>query len=708
MTARRFLPFILTLIFCSATLAQTPATANQNNLMPAPASLQFNNGRLPIDKSFTVAARGTVDSRLKSGIDRAVRRLEGRTVLTVARTLAPEEGATLIVDAAGPGKAVASVDEDESYSLDVTEKQAVLKAPTVVGALRGLETFLQLLQSDTDGYFIPAVHIDDRPRFRWRGLLIDVARHYQPMEVLKRNLDAMAAVKLNVLHWHLTEDQGFRIESKKFPKLHELGSDGLYYTQDQAREIIAYARDRGIRVVPEFDMPGHATSWLVGYPELGSAPGPYSIERGAGIFEPALDPTREEVYKFLDTFLGEMAALFPDAYLHVGGDENEGKQWDRNPQIQEFMKKKGIKDNHALQSYFNQRVLQILKKHGKIMMGWDEILQPDLPKEVVIHSWRGPNALAEAARRGYNSVLSAGYYIDLIFPASQHYAVDPLPFDSKLTEAEAAHVLGGEATMWSEWVSPETIDSRIWPRTAAIAERLWSPRTVTNVDDMYRRLAIMSVRLEELGLTHEKNQAMLLRRLAGGQDTKALETLVSVIEPVKEYRRYQQRPQSMLSPLTGLIDASQPDSDEARAFAASVDALLSDAPRFNAHAEQLKHVLLRWRNAGPELEVLIDGSPALHEARPLAKDLAELGTAGIEALTYISSGVSPSTEWRDARLLALEQAAKPKGALEFSVIASLRQLVIAASEQSLLKQMTPAEWKAQVKALASPPTKPGD
>jgi hexosaminidase len=674
--------------------------------MPVPASLRFNNGRLAINKSFTVAARGTIDGRLKAGIDRALRRLEGRTVVEIARGLTDDAGATLVIEAAAAGKSIPSIDEDESYSLEVSEKQAVLKAPTVVGALRGLETFLQLLDSDPDGYFIPAVRIDDRPRFRWRGLLIDVARHYQPMEVLKRNLDAMAAVKLNVLHWHLTEDQGFRIESKKFPRLHEMGSDGQFYTQDQAREIIAYARDRGIRVVPEFDMPGHATSWLVGYPELGSAPGPYSIERGAGIFEPALDPTREEVYKFLDTFLGEMAALFPDAYLHIGGDENEGKQWDRNPQIQEFMKKKGIKDNHALQTYFNQRLLQILRKHGKIMMGWDEIFQPDLPKEVVIHSWRGPNALAEAARKGYNGVLSAGYYIDLIFPASQHYAVDPIPFDSKLTEAEAAHVLGGEATMWSEWVSPDTIDSRIWPRTAAIAERLWSPRTVTNVDDMYRRLAITSIRLEELGLTHEKNQAMLLRRLAGGQDTGPLQTLVSVIEPVKEYRRYQQRPQTMLSPLTGLIDAAQPDSDEARQFAATVDALLSDAPKFNAHAEQVRSILLRWRNAGPDLEVMIDGSPALHEAKPLAKDLVELGTTGLEALSYISSGVSPSTEWRDARLSAIEQAAKPKGALEFSIIPSLRQLVIAASELSLLSQMTPAEWKAQVKALATPPAKP--
>jgi hexosaminidase len=675
--------------------------------MPVPASVRFNDGRLGVGKSFSVAARGHSDARLGAAVERFLRRLEGRTVMELPRGLAADAGAaSLVIEAAGPGHGVPAVEEDESYTLEVTGRQATLKAPTVVGALRGLETFLQLLDGDREGFFVPAVSIQDRPRFPWRGLLIDVARHYQPMEVLKRNLDAMAAVKMNVLHWHLTEDQGFRIESKKFPRLHTLGSDGHFYTQDEAREIIAYARDRGIRVVPEFDMPGHATAWLVGHPELGSAPGPYTIERGAGIFEPALDPTREEVYKFLDTFLGEMAALFPDAYLHIGGDENEGKQWDRNPKIQAFMKEKGIKDNHALQGYFNRRVLAILKKHGKTMMGWDEIFQPDLPDEVVIHSWRGPQALAEAARKGYKGVLSNGYYIDLIFPTHQHYANDPIPEGSTLKPEEAARVLGGEATMWSEWVTPETIDSRIWPRTAAIAERLWSPRDVRDVEDMYRRLSVVSVRLEELGLTHEKNQAMMLRRLAGGRDTAPLQTLVSVVEPVKEYRRYQQRPQTMLSPLTGLIDAARPDSDAARRFASQVDALLSDAPRFEAHAMQLRTTLTGWRNAGPELEALLDRSPGLHEARPLAKDLAELGTAGLEALSYLSRGVAPPAEWRDARLAALDAAAKPKAALEFAVIPAVRQLVVAAYEQPRLSRLMPAEWKAQVKQLSEPAPKP--
>ena len=661
----------------------TPA---QINLMPAPASVQIQTGRLRLTSSFSVAVKKYADDRLRAGIVRMVKRLAGRTVLTLPLDLATDEtAATLLVQCDGAGEIIPALGENESYNLEINDQQAHLEAPTVVGALRGLETFLQLLQGDRDGYYLPAIKIQDQPRFSWRGLLIDVGRHYEPMEVLKRNLDAMAAVKLNVFHWHLTEDQGFRVESKKFPKLHTLGSDGLFYTQDQVREIIAYARDRGIRVMPEFDIPGHSTSWLVGYPELGSAPGPYKIERGAGIFEPALDPTREQTYKFLDTFLGEMAALFPDEYMHIGGDENEGKQWDRNPQIQAFMKEKGIKDNHALQAYFNQRVLKILQKHHKKMIGWEEILHPDLPKDAVIHSWRGPASLADAARKGYNGILSAGYYIDLMFPASQHYLADPIPPDTSLTAEEAKHILGGEATMWGEWVSPETIDSRIWPRTAAIAERLWSPRNVNNVEDMYRRLAVVSRQLEELGLTHEKNYGMLLRRLAASADTGPLRTLASIIEPVKQYRRYQMRPQTMLSPLTGLVDAARPDSETARRFNANVDAFLSDAPRFALYRSELEGTLAEWEAASRALGPMIDRSPALQEARPLANDLGAIAEAGLAAMSYLSSGSAPRAEWRQAQLARLDEAAKPKAALEFVVIAGVRKLVIAAAELPQLR-----------------------
>jgi hexosaminidase len=662
-----------------------------------PASVQLQAGRLPITNAFSVATKGYADDRLRAGVVRMIRRLAGRTVMTLPLDLADDGNtATLVIQCDQGGASIPSVDEDESYSLEITDKQARLVAPTVVGALRGLETFLQLIQGDREGYYLPGIKVNDRPRFPWRGLLIDIARHYQPPEVLKRNLDAMAAVKLNVLHWHLTEDQGFRVESKRFPKLHTMGSDGLYYTQDQVREIIAYAAARGIRVMPEFDIPGHSTSWLVGHPELGSAPGPYRIERGAGIFEPALDPTRDQTYKFLDGFLGEMAALFPDAYMHIGGDENEGKQWDRNPQIQAFMKQKGIKDNHALQAYFNKQVLKILQKHGKKMIGWEEILHPDLPKDAVIHSWRGAASLADAAKKGYQGILSAGYYIDLMFPASQHYVADPLPADSALTPEEAKKVLGGEATMWGEWVSPETIDSRIWPRTAAIAERLWSPRSIVDVADMYRRLDVISLQLEELGLTHKRNHDMLLRRLARSEDIGPLRTLASIIEPVKEYRRYQVRPQTMLSPLTGLVDAVPPDSEAARKFNLMVDGYLSDAPRFQLYRQEIANVFADWHASSLALNPIVDRSPALEEARPLVRNLGELGITGTEALAYLESGTASTNEWRDAHLAKLKEAAKPNAALEFVVISGLTRLVNATAERPTLKSASRAQAEKRI------------
>ena len=323
---------------------------------------------------------------------------------------------TISVD--GPGQAIQSLDENESYTLDVSSTGAHLKATTDVGAMHGLQTFLQLVQNGDSSYFLPAVSIQDTPRFRWRGLMIDCSRHFETIDVIKRTLDGMAAVKLNVFHWHLSDDQGFRMESKIFPKLTEMGSDGQFYTQDQAREIVAYARARGIRVVPEFDIPGHAQAWYAGYLYLASAPGPYAIEHTYGIFDPVMDPTRKSTYQFLDKFIGEMATIFPDPYFHIGGDENNGVQWKNNPSIQEFMKQHNLQGTAGLQTYFNQQLLPILKKHGKIMVGWDEIFAPGLSKDAVIQSWRGFDSLAASAKQGYNGILSAGYYLDQIQPAS--------------------------------------------------------------------------------------------------------------------------------------------------------------------------------------------------------------------------------------------------------------------------------------------------
>ncbi|MGB9179971.1 MAG: family 20 glycosylhydrolase [Pyrinomonadaceae bacterium] len=702
----RYIASLFLLLLCAPVAsAQDSSTlqASRRNLMPVPAHVEFQAGRLALDKSFRVAVKAPTDDRLRPAVERALKRLEGRTGLEFAPYYSNDEnGARLLVQTAAPGKIIPSVDEDESYTLEVTNNQARLVAPTVIGVLRGLETLLQLVEGDAAGYYLPAVKISDRPRFPWRGLLIDSSRHFQTIEHLKRELDGMAAVKLNVFHWHLTENQGFRIESRKYPKLHLMGSDGLYYTQEQAREIIKYAQARGIRVIPEFDMPGHTTAWFVGHPEMASAPGPYQIERQWGIFDPAMDPTNEEVYKILDGFIGEMAALFPDDYLHIGGDEVNGKQWDSNAKIQAFMKANGLKDNHALQAYFNQRLSKIIQKYHKKIIGWDEVLHPDLPKSIVVQSWRGPESLAQAAKNGYTGILSSGYYLDLMQPTSEHYLVDPVAANSDLTEEQLARVLGGEACMWSEYVSTETIDSRIWPRLAAIAERLWSPRDVTDVNDMYRRLAVTSVRLEELGLTHRTYEEKMLRRLAADEDIEPLKTLVNVVEPIKVYTRGQAHPTNQLSPLTSLVDAARADPDEGRRVKMMAEDLLSDSPRFLTQRDALSQIFSTWRDARAPLQVMMQKSPILQEAGTLPADLSDLGATGAEALEYLSTGIAPPPNWMETKLARIDEAAKQKAAVEFSVTTPIRQLVYAASELPRLKTMTPSDWKKHVMELAKP------
>ncbi|HZB43852.1 MAG TPA: family 20 glycosylhydrolase [Pyrinomonadaceae bacterium] len=682
--------------------ARPPAAipSARHNLMPVPASLRLLNGRMKVGSSFTVAVQGHSDARLLAGIGRAVSRLESRTGMEFARGLAEiPAAANLVVQCRAAGPPTPELGQDESYVLEVSERQAFVNAPTVVGALRGLETFLQLVTADAGGYFVPEARVSDAPRFPWRGLLMDVARHWQPVEVVKRNLDGMAAVKLNVLHWHLTEDQGFRVESRKFPKLHQLGSDGNFYTQEEVREVIAYAAARGIRVVPEFDVPGHSTSWFVGHPELATAPGPYQIERRYGIFDAAMDPTREETYKFLDRFLGEMAALFPDAYMHIGGDEVTGKHWRLNPRIQAFMKLKGLADKHALQAYFNQRVSRIVAKHGKKVVGWDEILHPELPRDIVVQSWRGPQSLAEGARKGYQGILSNGYYLDHLLPAATHYLVDPLPEGSGLSAEEAARVLGGEACMWGEYVGPENIDSRVWPRLAAIAERFWSPREVRDVEDMYRRLETIGVRLEEVGLTHRSYSGRMLRRLAGGEETRPLETLAGVLRPTF-FGREKVRPITQQTPLTRLVDAAAPDSRAAREFTSAVSSLLDDAPRFQSRRERVRGFLEEWCGVQPAVRVMADRSPLMREAVAPADQLAEMSAAALEAMQYLSDGSTPPVGWREERIALLDRVARAPSEVDFPILPPLRQLIHAAGELPQLKTLPAAEWSARVRALA--------
>jgi hexosaminidase len=648
-----------------------------NTLMPQPAQLTVGEGRLAIAQGFAIGADKFHDERLDGAIAWSLDRLRLQTGVMI-QSASSETPAVLVVSVDGAGEAVQGLDEDESYSLDVTAQSAHLHAATDVGAMRGLETLLQLVQSDGQGFYLPAVSIQDSPRFRWRGLMIDCSRHFEPIGVIERTLDAMAAVKMNVFHWHLSDDQGFRMESKVFPRLTAEGSDGLFYTQEQAQEVVAYARGLGIRVVPEFDMPAHSTSWAVGYPELASAPGPFTVGHNFGVFDATMDPTKKSTYDFLDKFVGEMAALFPDAYMHIGGDENNGVEWKNNPQIQAFMKEHGLKDTGALQNYFNQQLLKILTKHGKKMIGWDEILTPDLPKDVIVQSWRGFDSLAAGAKQGYTGILSAGYYLDHMDSAAEHYRVDPLPLHNNLTPDQSARILGGEACMWSEYVDPQVIDSRIWPRTAAIAERLWSPQSVDNIDDMYRRLWVESLRIEGLGLTQISQEGASLRALAGNQQIDALRVLAAVLEPVDFDTRAQWSEShgiTTFSPHDRLIDALPPDPPSRHDFAELVSTYLQDPGARTDQQVALMAMFRSWTANEPELLQVMSDSPLLAQALPRAQQLAELGTLGTEAVAYLSSATSAPQGWKQQKLAILDDAAQPTALTRFTVLKPLRDLV---------------------------------
>ena len=672
-----------------------PAVAADHDLMPAPQTLEWRAGRLPVDARFTMALRGADDGRAAAAALRFHARVAAQTGVRLPPVAKAGAAATLVIESAAAGRPLPAVGDDESYELTVDARQARLTAPNPLGALRGLETLLQLVRQEDGRWVIPAVRIADRPRFPWRGLLIDPSRRWQPVEVIKRTLDGMAAVKLNVLHWHLSEDQGFRIESKVFPRLHEKGSDGLFYTQEQVKDVIAYAGARGIRVVPEFDIPGHSTSWLVGHPELGSAPGPFELARAWGIFDNNLDPSREEVYAFLDRFLGEMAGLFPDAYLHIGGDEVTPRQWNANAAIQDFMYEKGLTDASDLQAHFNTRVSAILTRLGKRMVGWDEILRPELPKNIVVQSWRGATALARAAELGYDGLLSNGYYLDLSFPAEAHYLPDPIPPDSTLSAPARAHVLGGEACMWGEFVSPENIDSRLWPRAAAVAERLWSPADVRDVDDMYRRLEVQSARLDRLGMNHRKNYAVMLERLAAGGAVEPLRALADVVEPVKEYRRGRMRRSTQDMPLERLVDAARPESMAARDFRRGVDRLLLAPPAARVDAA-LRAALGAWRGNHERVDPVLAASPRAREARSLSRDLSALAAVGLEALAAVKADRAQPAAWRDASLRALDQAARPRAELELPLVPAVRKLVLAAAQLDEARTMPLPEWNRKL------------
>lgn len=627
--------FILILLFAGM-VSNAQIQKEQLNLMPWPQNINLTEGTFALSKSFKINITGERNGRIFIGATNFLRRLDGRTGLFLEQAFLTKTNeypeAELQINCTRNGKI--EINEDESYRLTVTSKRIAIDATTDLGALHGLETLLQLLQNNSTSYYFPIVEISDAPRFTWRGLMIDAARHFQPVDVIKRNLDAMASMKMNVFHWHLADDQGWRIELKNHPKLTKLASDGNFYTQEEIKNIVKYADDRGILIVPEIDVPGHASALLTAYPEIGSKVSDskvsYEVQRNSGIYNATLDPTNPKTYEILNSIFDEVCPLFPGSYFHIGGDENNGKEWSANPAIQQFMKENSIANKNDLQTYFSMKLIPMLKKHDKKLMGWEEIMTENMSKDAIIHAWRGTNegqeaggALIKAAKSGYNTILSNGFYIDLMLGLESHYLNDPLPKKIILTPEEKARVLGGEAAMWSELVTPLNIDSRIWPRTAAIAERLWSNADVNDMNSLRKRLKTISFRLEELGITHIRNKEVILRNISNNQDTRVLNDFSNLCEPLKNYKRNGGgKKYRMHSPLTLFADACNADASEALDFNAAVKNYLANKSKENKAV--VTDFFKKWIALNSNLIALSANAPLIQPLLPLSKSLSDV------------------------------------------------------------------------------------
>jgi hexosaminidase len=527
---------------------------------------------------------------------------------------------------------------------------------------------------------------------------------------LTRQIDAMERVKLNVLHLHLSDNEGFRVESRRYPKLHE-GSSPAFYSQAEMRELVSYAADRGVRIVPEFDVPGHSLGRLRAYPQYASG----AVE-GRDYFSAmgsALNPAKPETFTFLDRLFGEMAALFPDQYCHVGGDEISGADWKANSQVQAFMQANGLQTLGELESYFFDRVRQGVVAHGKTVVGWEEVARAVIPDDVVVQPWRSASALARVTAQGNRVIATCGYYLDKLWPAEDHYRVDPhdptvdgltheqfadgkakglpeaiLAEDQvidpslQLSPAQQALVLGGEAALWSEIVTEEMLDHRLWPGAAVIAERLWSPAAVRDTAEMYRRLIVVHDGLRIAGLADAANRQRMAARLAPGA-SEPVALLLDLVAPVRTHAHNRmgtallQGKTPTPQEVNALADAASPDSLVARRFAL-------DAARFvrgdRSGVATLKATLASWRNNHERFATVAKGRPQLEAALPIAADIAALAGIGLDAVAAVESGRAPCPDWRGRAKELLDRQAGAAKASESILHLSQNAWIISAGD----------------------------
>lgn len=662
-------------------------------LLPLPKAVDCGTGRQQLTSARVSAIFPGVHSpRLEKAVAGFAQTLATRTGLPLQEPATEIRIDCKVLSPRHPG-----IVEDESYWLVIDDAGIYLEAPTEWGVLRGLVTLLQAV--DSQGC-VPHVAIEDAPRFPWRGLLLDPARHFLEPAAIERTLAGMALCKLNVLHLHLSDDQGFRFPSITYPKL----PSAPCYSRDDLRHLVETAADLGIRVVPELDMPGHVTSWLTAYPEWGCRQ--TAASERFGVHEACLDPTSEVVYAAIAGLLDELVEVFPDPCIHIGGDEVHHRWWSEDPHIGAYLAEHHLAGPRDLQALFNARVRQLVLDRNRQIVGWDEVLHDDLARDWIVQAWRGATSRDRAAARGNRVLVSAPYYLDLNYPAAMHRDFDPgadqqtllCLEDEQIEDPRLAHVadglrwtlqwrdqavaavdravleelvLGGEACLWGELVDSEVLDVRLWSRLPALAERFWSPAGACLGDAVTERLAWYLTEIHPLqGVDlFERSRGQLADLGFDGQWRPLLEML----EPVKWYGRLlgeralaariqgsempKARPYQTHTPLKGVADYLLPESF----LSARIEVICARAAAAaltRTDTDELARLAQSWQRFAPDP----GAGPHADLLRPLQEALVQLGRA-------VDDRLGAGTRIEQEQMAALS---RPRGELMLAIGPQLR------------------------------------
>ena len=505
MMVRVFVVILLNLIFLNA-FSQSSAVVN---IIPKPVSLKVKQGNFRLDKKTVIVVKDEGDKDAADFLNDYLQRFYGFSLNIT-------DAASTNYISLSTKKFVKAPENDEHYTLEGTAKSIAIEGDSYAGTFRGVQSLLQLLPVKKSAALqVPLVSISDQPRLKYRGLMLDVARHFFEIDFVKKYIDFIALHKMNTFHWHLTDDQGWRVEIKKYPKLTEVGAYrngtiigrypgtgndnihyGGFYTQEQIKEVVAYAAKRHITVIPEIEMPGHGKAALASYSYLGCTGGPYEVKQTWGVEEDVYCAGNDSVYSFLQDVLDEVMPLFPSQYIHVGGDECPKDRWKACPKCQKRIKDNNLKDEHHLQSYFVQRIEKYVNSKGKKIIGWDEILEGGLAPNATVMSWRGEEGGIEAAKQDHDVIMTPGSHVYLDHSQSKKedsvtiggytsvqkvYSYEPVP--RVLNDQQKKHVLGAQGNVWTEYMkNPRKVEYMIFPRLSALSEVLWTPAAAKKLE----------------------------------------------------------------------------------------------------------------------------------------------------------------------------------------------------------------------------------